>query len=159
MQTMRLYDLPQRVTRSPAVSAMRREIEIRDFRWFDAITINPDFLRSATDWEKAGNAWTMLVDDIPVAAAGYVDQTVGVGDIWGLFEKMREQSLRVKYAFHLEVTRRLDALTFRRLQILVDKDDSCAVHWAVRLGFLCETPDYMKEFIEGKKMQLWARVR
>ena len=52
---------------------LRQDIQVREFYYFDAIILAPERIEQAWTWQRYGQGWTMLVNDLPVAACGYVE--------------------------------------------------------------------------------------
>ena len=147
MRQMPRHAIQEALTRETPLPQLRQDIQVREFYYFDAIILAPERIEQAWTWQRYGRGWTMLVNDLPVAACGYVEFPPGVANFWGLCAKMREQTFHVKRRFHMEVRWKLNAFNFHRLQMFVDKNDQTAIKWAKRLGFVLDD------------IQLWSRVK
>lgn len=103
----------------------------------------------------AGQAWTGLVGDRPVAAAGLIDQGEGRATAWAL---LTDEALRHIRPLHREVLRVLDAAPYRRIETTVAVGHHAGRRWAEKLGF-DEEGEMRRWFWDGRNAIRYARIR
>lgn len=100
-----------------------------------------------------GEAWT-VVDDKVKAIGGYINSGYGRVQLWCMLGKDANM---------LYITRavldRLSELEFNRYEMLVESGFKQAHRWAKMLGFKCETPEGMTDFMPGVNMYMYARTK
>ena len=103
-----------------------------------------------------GGAKAALVDGVPIAAAGVLELWPGRGHAWALLSVHAGPHLG---AITRAIRRQLEALPLRRIEMAVDAQFPEAVRWAYMLGFECETPEPMRNYLpNGGACYLFARV-
>lgn len=102
------------------------------------------------------SAYAALVGGKPIAAAGVVELWPGRGHAWAV---LGVEAKRYMLPITRAIRRALDALPFARVEMAVDAGFPQAVQWAFMLGFECETPEPMRQYINGRSAYLFARVQ
>jgi len=103
------------------------------------------------------DAYTVLVDDEPVACAGLLDIWPGRAMV---FSYLSESAGRHMVGVTRAVRQFLDLKAPRRTELYVDAGFEAGRRWAELLGFRCETPEPMQHFeADGRSQYLYARIR
>jgi hypothetical protein len=103
----------------------------------------------------AGDAWTAVVDGLPVACAGLIEMWKDRAQAWALLSADAGPHM-------LPITRsirfRLASSSFRRIEMAVDVDFEAGIRWAHMLGFEheCTARNY---FPGGRTARLYARIK
>lgn len=107
--------------------------------------------------EKAGNAWSMIDESgICIISAGIIDMGFSRGQGWALVSKQAAPHLA---RITKEIRKRIDTFNFNRIEIVVNRDFKEGHRWAKMLGFKCETPEGMEEFMPNINCYLYRRIR
>jgi hypothetical protein len=102
-------------------------------------------------------AYTVMVEDEPIACAGLMEIWPGRAMAWSYLSATAG-------AHMLGVTRAvrafLDLKAPRRTELYVDAGFEAGRRWAELLGFRCETPEPMAYFeADGRAQYLYSRIR
>lgn len=113
---------------------------------------SPHYARALED---AGNGYTALVDGMPIACAGLVEQWEGRALAWALIaENAGPHFVRITRA----VRRALDIAQYRRIEAHVDAEFGAGIRWAQMLGF--EVESKMAQFTpEGRDAFMYVRIK
>lgn len=115
--------------------------------------LNPEYARALA---SAGNGWTAVVDGVPVACAGLVEQWEGRALAWALLSDNIGPSRFVRVT--RAVRRFLDMADYRRIEMQVDADHAQAIRWAEMLGF--EVESKKRAFLpDGRDAFEFVRIR
>ena len=104
-----------------------------------------------------GQAWTGMVDDVPMACAGLVNVWEGRAYAWALLGKHSGPWMtKITKA----IKRGLNSAPFNRIEMAVDSGFEAGQRWAVILGFKLETPEPMRAYLpSGQSAYLYSMVR
>jgi hypothetical protein len=105
--------------------------------------------------EAAGDAWTAVVDGLPVACAGLIELWPERAHAWALLSAeagpyMRRITRAIRF--------RLESSSFRRIEMAVDVSFEAGIRWAHMLGFEHEAT-VRCYFPGGRTAQLFARIK
>lgn len=106
---------------------------------------------------RHGEAFTLLENGLPIAAAGVVISE-GKGFVWG---NITDRARQLPVALYKSVTRGLRAIIerndLRRVDVIIDPERPENAPWVTHLGFHREGP--MCDFYAvGKHAEYWART-
>jgi hypothetical protein len=140
-----------------AFTIMDKNVRERD-AWLSRY---PDWEKWATEWTKAGEAYTLMADGEPIACAGVVKMEWRRGEAWLLASSLlgRHKVSAVKAIKHgLDII--VKKMNLRRVQCLVDPEyaDGCKLmEW---LGMVDETPGTSLRCYgpNGEDFKMYARV-
>lgn len=121
-------------------------------RRFDS-AFKPEYARAL---QAAGNAYTAIDGDEPVACCGLVEQWEGRALAWALLAENigPGRFVRVTRA----VRRFLDMADYRRIEMQVDAEHAQAIRWAQMLGF--EVEAMLRAFLpDGRDAFQFVRIR
>jgi len=134
-------------------------IEVVPFKEFHVKHLNPVAPAILNIYLTCGEGFTLLVDGVPVAAAGVI-MSDGKGSTWGNITN----GARALYpkALYKSVTQGLSGIIdrnkLRRVDVIIDPEERANVPWVKRLGFHYEGP--MCDFYAvGKHAEYWARTQ
>ncbi|HEY9029647.1 MAG TPA: hypothetical protein VIP05_35490 [Burkholderiaceae bacterium] len=105
----------------------------------------------------AGQAWTAVVDGLPICVGGLTEIWRGRAYAWAL--------LTVDAGPHMlgltrEIRSTLDRATFARIEMVVEKDFLAGRRWAEMLGFSLETPEALRCFLpSGRDAWIYSRIK
>lgn|SRR5574343_158828 len=107
--------------------------------------------------EQAGPAHTMMRGDQVLCCAGVIEQWEGRAIAWSIMApKVGNDYIRI----HRAVSRFLDIIGYRRIEMTVAANFKAGRRWAEMLGFKCETPQGMKSYgPDGGDHYLYARIK
>jgi len=94
-------------------------------------------------------------DGTCIAAMGVVDMGLGRGQGWALISEYARPYFT---ALTRRTLQRLPTLGFKRVEIVIHENFPQSHRWARILGFECETPNGMKNYINGMNCHLYSRV-
>lgn len=100
-------------------------------------------------------AYTATVDGRVVAVIGLVQLWPGRRYVWAYLSRDSGPHM---LALTRRVRRWLRYHGSGRLEAAVDPEFAAANRWARLLGFRCETPEGMREYVPGKDFLLYARI-
>lgn len=103
-----------------------------------------------------GEAWTGLVDGVPVACAGLVELWRDRAYAWALLGRNAGPWMA---AITRAVRRGLKVAPYRRIEMAVDARFHVGQRWALMLGFELETPQPLRCYLPGgQDAYLYAMV-
>lgn len=128
------------------------EIQKPTYQHVQALGMTPETFGALPE----GNAFTCLIDGVPVGMAGVTPVSSGRYQAWSLLADHAGPHM-------LTITRYvrsfLNCLNVRRVEMLVRHDYEKGHKWALALGFVNETPDGMNGYgVNGETYSLYARV-
>lgn len=108
--------------------------------------------------QSAGVAWSLINEDSleVIACAGVIDCGFGRGQAWSILSNEANKYL---ITITKEILKKMDSLSFKRLEITVADGFSQGHRWAKILGFKCDTPNGMECYVDGIKDYLYSRIR
>lgn len=104
--------------------------------------------------KEMGRAWSLIDEDSLncIMCGGIIDAGAGRGIVWSLLSKhARHNMLKCTR----ETLKRLNG--FKRLELTVSFPE--AARWAEMMGFTCETPNGMKNYINDETHYLYSRIQ
>jgi hypothetical protein len=117
---------------------------------FNEVIKNPQY---GIDLKNTGVAWSMFEESTLccIGSAGIINAGFGRGIAWALMSKdAKNHMVRITR----EVKKRL--IGFDRIEITTGFDE--ARRWAEILGFKCETPEGMKNYMGNETHYLYSRT-
>ena len=107
--------------------------------------------------ESSGWSTTVLKDGAPVFVGGVMSNAEHCGTVWCYIGLGLTQQEFV--SLHKHVLRFIEALPYRRLDMIVSVDHKEGHRWAELLGFTCEAQRMRAFLVNGEDAALYARVR
>jgi hypothetical protein len=103
----------------------------------------------------SGDAWTAVVDGLPVACGGLIEMWAGRAYAWALLSPEAGPHL---LAMTRAIRSRLARASFRRVEMAVDVNFEAGRRWALMLGF--EQEARLRCFLPGgRDAWLFARIQ
>ena len=110
----------------------------------------------ATDYEKAGPAFSGAVDGEIIGCAGLIVCHENRALTWAVFS---DRAPRHFVSIHKVALAFLNTQAIRRIEAYVDTEFPAARRWVERLGFTCEC-EHMRDFFPGGRAgALWTRLK
>lgn len=101
-------------------------------------------------------AFSAVENGAVLACAGIVQLWPGRGHAWSLLGGDLKKHF---VAIHRTVSRALVLSDYRRIEMDVDSASPAAIRWAEMLGFYCETPGGMVNYLGDKLYMKYVRVK
>lgn len=119
-------------------------------RVFEKLIVKPEY---GIGLKTGGDAWSLIEETTLccIGCAGILNAGFGRGIAWALLGKDAKHHM---FRITKEVRKRLTGFT--RVEITVNFEEGHK--WAEMLGFKCETPGGMKNYMEDETHYLYSRV-
>jgi RimJ/RimL family protein N-acetyltransferase len=104
-------------------------------------------------------AWTVKIDEIPVAICGVSEFTPTTGHVWVLnSDKVRGKGVEFSRKLRFMMEKTIETFSFRRYQAFIDAESSENIRWAKFMGFRYEAT--LREAMpSGSDLLVYARFK